>query len=59
MTGPCPGDVKYVLVEYGKTKFYFRDECIRCRGTAIKADMQAGRIKDLVLAACPMSRIVL
>ena len=38
---------------------YFRDEWMRCRGTAIKADKQAGGIKDLVLAACPMSRIVL
>ena len=41
------------------TMFFFKDKCIRCRGTAIKADMQAGGIKYPVLAACPMSRIVL
>ena len=60
VTGPCPGGVKYVLVEYRNySMLYFGDKCIRCRATAIKADMQVGGIKDLVLAACPMSRIVL
>ena len=29
------------------TMFDFRDKCTRCRGTAIKADMQAGGIKYL------------